>query len=50
MLETIAIVLVSLWLLGLVSTYTMGGFIHLLLVAAALTMLLRFVRGSKPVV
>ncbi len=48
MLETIAIVLVVLWLLGLVSSYTMGGFIHLLLVLALVTILIRVIRGTKP--
>ncbi len=49
MLETIAIVLVILWLLGLVSSYTMGGFIHVLLVAAVIMILLRIIGGNKPV-
>ncbi len=49
MLETIAIVLVLLWLLGLVSSYTMGGFIHALLVIALIMILLRIIRGNKPV-
>lgn len=48
MLETIAIILVVLWLLGLVSSYTLGGFIHLLLVLALITMLVRSIRGDKP--
>ena len=45
MLETIAVVLIVLWLLGLVSSYTMGGFIHILLIIAIVMILLRFVRG-----
>jgi hypothetical protein len=45
MLELIATVLVLLWLLGLVSSYTMGGFIHLLLVLAIIAVLVRFIRG-----
>ena len=45
MLETIAVVLIILWLLGLVSSYTMGGFIHILLVIAIVVILLRLVRG-----
>ena len=45
MLYTIAIVLLVLWLLGLVSSYTMGGFIHILLVIAVIMVLLRLVRG-----
>jgi Family of unknown function (DUF5670) len=49
MLETIAFVLVLLWLLGLVSSYTMGGFIHVLLVVALIMILLRVINGNKPV-
>lgn len=49
MLETLAITLVVLWLLGLVSSYTMGGFIHLLLVVALITILIRAVRGNRPI-
>ncbi|HEY8967334.1 MAG TPA: lmo0937 family membrane protein [Candidatus Methylacidiphilales bacterium] len=45
MLETIAIILIVLWLLGLVSSYTLGGFIHLLLVLALIVILLRVIRG-----
>ncbi len=48
MLETIAIILIVLWLLGLVSSYTMGGLIHVLLVIAIVVILLRVIRG-KPV-
>lgn len=48
MLETIAIVLVVLWLLGLVSSYTMGGFIHVLLVLALISILVRVIRGNRP--
>jgi len=44
MLETIAIVLLVLWVLGLVSSYTMGGFIHILLVAAIVVFLIRFLQ------
>mgnify|MGYP001557572299 CR=1 FL=1 len=47
MLETIAIVLVLLWLLGLVSSYTMGGFIHILLVIAIIVVLVRLIRGRR---
>jgi hypothetical protein len=43
MLETIAIILVILWLLGLVSSYTLGGFIHILLVIAVVMILVRFI-------
>lgn len=46
MLETIAVILVVLWLLGLVSSYTLGGFIHILLVVALIALLLRVVRGT----
>ncbi len=49
MLETIAIVMLVLWLLGLVSSYTMGGFIHVLLVVALIMILIRAIRGNKPV-
>ncbi len=45
MLETIAIVLVVLWLLGLVTSYTLGGFIHVLLVIALIVIVIRFVSG-----
>jgi hypothetical protein len=44
MLETIAVILIILWLLGLVSSYTMGGFIHILLVIAIVVILLRIIR------
>ena len=47
MLYTIAIILVILWLLGLVSSYTMGGLIHILLVIALIVIVLNFVRGRK---
>jgi hypothetical protein len=45
MLYTIALVLIILWLLGLVSSYTMGGFIHVLLVIAIVVVLLRVIGG-----
>ena len=45
MLETIAVVVVVLWLLGLVTSHTMGGFIHLLLVIAVVVILVRIIRG-----
>ena len=48
MLETIAIILVVLWLLGLVSSYTMGGLIHILLVIAIVVILARVVQGRRP--
>jgi hypothetical protein len=44
MLETIAVILVILWVLGLVSSYTLGGFIHILLVIAIVVVLLRIIR------
>jgi hypothetical protein len=47
MLYTIAVVLVILWLLGLVSSYTMGGFIHVLLVIAIIVILLEVIGGRK---
>ena len=45
MLETLAVVLLVLWALGLVSSYTMGGFIHILLVVAVVMILIRVIRG-----
>lgn len=47
MLETLAIILVLMWLLGLVSSYTMGGFIHILLVVAIIVILLRVLQGRR---
>lgn len=47
MLWTIAVVLIVLWLLGLVSSYTMGGFIHILLVIAIVVVLIRVIQGKK---
>lgn len=49
MLWTIALVLVILWALGLVSSYTMGGFIHVLLVLAVVAVLVRLISGRKVV-
>jgi hypothetical protein len=48
MLETIAIILVILWLLGLVSSYTLGGYIHFLLVLALVVVLIHIIRGKDP--
>jgi hypothetical protein len=48
MLYTIAVVLIILWLLGLVTSYTMGGFIHVLLVIAIVVVLLRVISGRNP--
>ncbi|MBL0166283.1 MAG: lmo0937 family membrane protein [Propionivibrio sp.] len=45
MLYTIAVVLIILWLLGLVTSYTMGGFIHILLIVAIISILLRVISG-----
>ena len=47
MLFTIAVILVILWLLGLVTSYTMGGFIHVLLIIAIVVVLLRVIRGRN---
>jgi hypothetical protein len=47
MIEMIAVVLVVLWALGLVSSYSMGGFIHILLVVAVVMILLRLIRGRR---
>jgi hypothetical protein len=47
MLETLAIILLVLWLLGLVSSYTLGGFIHILLVLAVVMILMRLIQGRK---
>jgi hypothetical protein len=49
MLWTIFVILVVLWLLGIVTSYTMGGFIHLLLVLAVMVLLLRVLQGRSVV-
>ena len=49
MLYTIAVILVILWLLGVVSSYTMGGFIHILLVIAIVIILMRLISGRAVV-
>lgn len=49
MLETIAIILIVLWILGLVTSYTLGGFIYILLVAAIILFLIRIIRGQNPI-
>ena len=49
MLYTLAVVLIILWLLGLVTSYTMGGFIHILLVIAVIMILVNLVSGRKTV-
>jgi hypothetical protein len=48
MLWTIFVILVVLWLLGMVSSYTLGGFIHLLLVIAIVVVLIRVIQGRQP--
>ncbi len=48
MLETIAILLIIGWLLGLVSSYTLGGFIHILLVLAIIVIVIRVIQGRRP--
>lgn len=48
MFETIAILLVVMWLLGMISSYTLGGFIHFLLLLAVIAVLLRLIRGRSP--
>ncbi len=47
MLETIAVILVILWILGLVSSYTLGGFLHVLLVIAIVVIVLRLIQGRR---
>jgi len=47
MLETIVVLLILFWLLGMVSAYTLGGFIHILLVVAVIAVLLRVIRGRS---
>lgn len=49
MLYTVAVILIILWLLGLVSSYTMGGLIHVLLVIAIVVVLLRVISGRRPI-
>ena len=47
MLYTLAVILIIAWLLGLVSSYTMGGFIHILLVVALIVILVRVIQGTR---
>lgn len=47
MLWTIALILIVLWLLGVVTSYTLGGFIHVLLVVAVIVVLIRLIQGKK---
>jgi hypothetical protein len=49
MLETIVIVLLALWLMGLVTSYTMGGFIHVLLVVALVVVVIRVIQGRSAI-
>lgn len=49
MLWTIAVILLVLWALGLVTSYTIGGFIHILLVLAIITILIRLIQGRNPI-
>jgi len=49
LLWTVAIILVILWLLGLVTSYTLGGFVHILLVLAIVIVLIRVIQGRRPV-
>jgi Family of unknown function (DUF5670) len=49
MLWTIAVLLLILWLLGMISSYTLGGFIHILLVLAVIVVLIRIIQGRSPV-
>lgn len=49
MLNTIIVLLVLLWLLGMVTSYTLGGFLHILLVLAVAAVLIRIIQGRRPV-
>ena len=49
MLYTLAVVLIILWLLGLVTSFTLGGFIHILLVVALIMIILRVINGQRPI-
>lgn len=49
MLMTVLVLLILLWLLGMVSSYTLGGFIHILLVLAVAVVLIRIIQGRRPV-
>jgi hypothetical protein len=49
LLWTIAVILVILWLLGLVTSFTLGGFVHILLVLAIIVILIRVIQGRRPV-
>ena len=49
MLWTLVVILLVLWLLGLVTSYTLGGFIHILLVIAVVVILIRIIQGRRPI-
>lgn len=49
LLWTIAVILIILWLVGMVSSYTLGGFLHILLVLAIIVVLIRVIQGRRPV-
>lgn len=49
MLYTIAVILIVLWLLGLITSFTIGGFINILLVVAVIMILVRLIRGENPI-
>lgn len=49
MLETLAVLLFIGWLLGVIGTYSIGWFVHLLLVAAVIVVLIRIIRGQRPI-
>lgn len=49
MLQTLAVILIVMWLLGMVTQYTVGGFIHILLVIAIVVVLVRIIQGRRPV-
>jgi hypothetical protein len=50
LLITLAVILLILWLLGLVTSFTLGGFIHILLVLALVVVLIRIIQGRRPVI
>jgi hypothetical protein len=49
LLWTVAVILIILWLLGLVTSYTLGGFVHILLVLAIVVILIRVIQGRRPI-
>ncbi len=48
-MTTLAVILIILWLLGVITSYTIGGFIHVLLVIAIIMLLVRVIKGKKPI-